>query len=65
MVTRRLDKRTNDKVIRMKSTNEGASCFTDFFDERHPMNENPSKPFFEFMNDHEVDIHKGEVRRRK
>jgi len=51
---RRID--TADKARTVKSTNQGASCFTDFFDERNEFNENPAGPFNELVENSDVDL---------
>ena len=63
MVTREIIKK--ERAQRVKNVTEGSACMTDFFDERHPMNENPTAPFHDFMNKHDMDFMKGKVKRRK
>lgn len=63
-----MPKRRREEILssrRVRGVNEGSDCFTDFFQQDHVMNENPTKGFHQFMNDHDVDLQRGELIRRR
>jgi len=49
----------------MSDTETDIGNITNFFDEDRPANRDPTEPFFNFMDNHEVDFFSGEVRRIK
>lgn len=61
-------RRTNKdarEAVGVRIENEGSNIGTDFFKRASPFNENPTKGFHKFMNDHDMDFMNGKLRRAK